>query len=65
MVRDLEQLVPDRRLRHDRLNEAGAVAHDEKMDLAAGTAIVQPSLQRDVLAFVRPDVFDVDVHRHL
>ena len=40
----LEQLVADRGLRHHRLDEAGAVAEDQEMDLAARAAVVQPPL---------------------
>src|SRR5262249_60688552 len=55
-------LVADGGLRHDRLDEAGAVAHDQEVDLAARAAVVEPALERDLLAFVRADVFDIDVH---
>ena len=62
MVGGLEQLLADRGLRHHRLDEAGAVADDQEMDLAARSAVVQPPLDGDLFAFVLADVFDVDVH---
>ena len=62
VVGQLEQIVANRRPGHDRLNEAGAVAQDQEMDLAARSAIVQPPLDGDLFAFVPADVFDVDVH---
>ncbi len=61
VIGGLEQLLADRRLRHHRLDEAGAVADGEEMDLAARAAVVQPPLDGDLLAFVLADVFDVDV----
>src|SRR5215468_7987306 len=62
----LEELVADCRLRHHALNEPGAVAENQEVDLAARAAIVQPSLDGDLFALVLPDVFYVDVsHRSI
>ena len=57
-----ERFVAHRRLRHDALDEAGAVAHGEEVDLAARAAVVQPAAERHRLSGVAGDVFDVDVH---
>src|SRR5262249_19691958 len=66
VVGRLEQLVADRRLRHDGLDEARAVAQDQEMDLAARAAVVEPPLDGDLFALVPPDVFYVDVsHRSI
>ena len=62
MIGGLEHLVADRGLRHHRLDEAGAVAERQEVDLAARPAVVQPALDGDFLALVLADVFDVDVH---
>src|SRR4249920_3718354 len=62
MVGRLERVLADRGLGHDRLDEPGAVAEDQEMDLAARTAVMQPPLDRDLLADVRADVFDIHVH---
>ena len=64
MVGGLEQLLADRGLRHHRLNEAAAVAHDQEMDLAARSTIVQPALDGDFLAFVLADLIDVCLLSH-
>src|SRR5207245_6713480 len=57
MIGRLEQLVADRRLRHHALNEPGAVAENQEMDLAARAAVVKPPLDGDLFALVLPDVF--------
>ena len=57
-----ERLVADGRLRHDRLDEAGAVADDQEVDLAARPAVVQPAVDGDLLAFVLGDVCDIGAH---
>jgi hypothetical protein len=59
-----EHLVAEA-LRHHRLDEAGAVADDQEMNLPARTARVQPPFEGDLFAFVLADVFDVDVHSHV
>ena len=46
MVGLFELLVADRRFRHDGLDESGAVAHRQEMNLSARTAVVQPSADR-------------------
>ena len=61
----LEFVVADGGLRHDGLNEAGAVAHGKKMDLSARAPVVQPAAKRDRLAFVFRDILDVDNHSKL
>src|SRR5207244_7296761 len=54
------------RLGHHRLDEAGAVADDEEMDLSARAAIVEPALERHLFTFVLADVLYVDVsHRSI
>ena len=58
----LEEVLADRGLRHHGLNEAGAVAHGDEVDLAARSAVVEPPLDGDLFAFVLSDVFDVDMH---
>ena len=58
----LEHLLADRRLRHHRLDEPGAVAQRQEMDLAARAAVVQPALDGDRLALVLGDVLDVSSH---
>ena len=55
----LEHLLADRLLRHHALDEAGAVAQLQEVDLPARAAVVQPAAQRDGLPFVLRDVFDV------
>ena len=55
-----EGLLADGCFRHDALDEAGAVAQGQEVNLSARAAIVQPALQRDRLAGVAGDVFDVD-----
>ena len=62
VVGGLEHLLADGRLGHHRLNEAAAIAQDQEMDFSARTAVVQPSVNGDFLAFVRADVLDVGVH---
>src|SRR4051812_47854804 len=62
MIGGLEGVLADRGFGHDGLNEAGTVADRQEVDLAAGTAIVQPAFDGDFLAGVLPDVFDVNVH---
>jgi hypothetical protein len=32
------------------------------VNLSAGSAVVQPALDRDLFTLVLPDVFDIDVH---
>ena len=63
VVGPLELLVADRSLGNHRLDEAGAVAQDEEVDLAARTAIVQPPLDGDLFAGMAADIFDVNVHK--
>ena len=46
---------------HDDLQETGAVAQHEEVDLAARTPVVQPALDGDGLADVLADLVDVDV----
>ena len=62
MVRGLEHLVANGGFRHDRLDEAGPVADDQEMNLAARSAVVQPSLDDDFFALVAADIFYIDVH---
>src|SRR5262249_16918578 len=65
-IRAREQLVADRSLRHHALNEPGAVAQDQKVNLAARPAVVQPSLDGDLFAFVAADILYIDVsHRSI
>ena len=45
----LERLLADGRLRHHRLDEAAAVAHLEEVNLPARAAVVQPSVDGDLL----------------
>ena len=59
-----EQLLADVGLRHHDLDEAGPVANDEEMDLAARAAVVQPAPEGDVLAVELGDVLDVGNGRH-
>jgi hypothetical protein len=63
VVRGLEQIVADGRLRHHRLDESRAVADRQEMDLAARAPVVQPPFDGDLRALMPADVFDVDVHR--
>src|SRR5260370_336896 len=49
VVGRLEQLLADRRLRHDALDEAGTVAENEEMDFSARAAVVQPPFDGDLL----------------
>ena len=51
------------RLGHHGLDEAGSVAHDEEMNLAARAAVVQPALNRHALADVAGDRGDGHTHR--
>ena len=64
VIGGFEQLVACGGLRHHRLDEAGAVADDQKMNFPARSPVVEPAFERDFLAFVLPDVLDVDV-RHI
>ena len=58
----LERRFVDVLLAHHDLEEAGAVADDEEVDLAARSAVVQPALDGDGLADVLADLVDVCVH---
>ena len=49
----------DRGFHHDALDEPGPVTDLQEVDLAARTAVGQPSLERDALPGVGRDVFDV------
>src|SRR5262245_5862877 len=62
MIRLLERLFTDRLLRHDALDEAGAVAYREEVYLPARSAIVQPASERDCLTVVLRDVLNVRSH---
>ncbi len=62
MVGAAEGFLADGGLRHDALDEPGAVAQRQEMNLAARPAVVQPAAERDGFAGVRGNVFDVDVH---
>src|SRR5918995_7154638 len=53
MIRRLEHVISDGRLRHDGLDDAGAVSNLQEVNLAARAAVVQPAVDRDLLAFVR------------
>ena len=57
-----EDLGADRGLRHHRLDEAGAVADGQEVQLPARPPVVQPALERDGLADVPGDVLDVGRH---
>ena len=48
----------------DALDDPGAVAELQEMELAAGPLPVQPASQHDLFALVRGDVPDVDVGLH-
>src|SRR5262245_20809960 len=63
MVGCLEMLLADGSLRHNGLDKARPVAKRQEVDLSARAPVVQPALDRDLFAFVLPDVFDVDMHR--
>src|SRR5438093_643006 len=66
VIRGLEQIVAHGGLRHHALNEARAVAQDQKMDLAARSAVVQPPFDGDVFTLVLADILYVDVsHRSI
>ena len=58
----LELLVADGSLRHDGLDESGAVAHRQKMDLSARAAIVQPPADGDRFALAAGNLIDVGNH---
>ena len=62
MIGLLEFLVADRGLRDDGLDESGAVAHRQKVDLPARAAVVEPSADRDRLALALRDLVDVSNH---
>src|SRR5262249_4715464 len=57
-----ERLLADGSLRHHGLDEPGAGAEDQEMNLAARAAVVKPSIDRDALAFVPGDILDVRTH---
>ena len=57
----LEGLLADVVLAHHDLDEAGAVAHHQEVDLAARPAVVQPAREGDVLANVGADLRDGNV----
>ena len=61
MIGGLERLLGDVVLAHDDLQESRAVADDQKMDLAARPAVVQPAFDGDGLADVLADLVDVNV----
>jgi hypothetical protein len=56
MIGTRERLIADRGFRHHRLDEARAVADDEEVDLSTGAAVVQPTVDRDLLPFMPGDV---------
>src|SRR5262245_61082771 len=62
MIGLCERLVTEGLLRHDALDDPGAVPHGQEMDLSARTPVVEPTPQGDGLAFVSGDVFDVQGH---
>ena len=64
MVGGLEDLLAYRCLRHHGLDETAAVSEDQEMDLAARAPVVEPPFDGDVLAFVRADVFNVNVSHY-
>src|SRR6266851_9002434 len=59
MVRLSERLRPNVGGRRDTLANTGTVADEQKMHLAAGTAVVEPTLKGDFLADVTAQVFDI------
>ena len=66
MIRLPERVFSYGLLRHDALDEPGAVTQREEVDLAARAAVVQPSFDGDLFAFVLADVFYIDVsHRSI
>ena len=62
MIGAAERFLAHGGLGHDALDEPGAVAQREEMNLAARPAVVQPAAEGDGFAGVRGNVFDVDVH---
>ena len=60
----MEGRLVDFAFEDDALNEAGAVAHLEKVQFALGAPVVQPALERDLFSCVSGDVGDVDVLSH-
>ena len=59
-----EEVLADVGLRHHDLDEAGAVADLQEVDLAARAAVVQPAPEGDVLAVELGDVLNVGNGRH-
>ncbi len=62
MIGAAERFLAHGGLGHHALDEPGAVAQREEMNLAARPAVVQPAAEGDGFAGVRGNVFDVDVH---
>src|SRR4030095_6847341 len=62
VVRLAERLFANGLLRHDALDESASVPYGQEVDLSTRTAVVQPSAQRDGLAFVFRDVIDARNH---
>ena len=54
-----ENLRRDRILDDDSLDVAGSIAHDQKLNLAAGSLVVHPTLQRHLSSDMFADVFYV------
>ena len=64
MIRGGERLGSEVIEGGDALADAGAVAQLEKMNLAAGTPVVEPSRERDLFAGVFRKLFDKDAFGH-
>src|SRR4029450_4263189 len=60
MIGERELLLGDVLLEHHALQRAGAIAHEQKVQLAARALVVQPALERHRLRFMLADVLDVD-----
>ena len=65
MVRGRERLGAEVVNGRDALADAGAVAHLQEVNLAAGTPVVEPSGERDFGAGVFREVFDKDAFGHV
>ena len=63
VIRSLKHLVTHGRLGHHRLDEAGAVADSQKVDLPTRSAVSEPTAQCDFLTFMVGDLVDVGGHR--
>jgi hypothetical protein len=60
VIGEREMLLRHVLLEHHALQDAGAIAHQQKVQLAARALVVEPALERDGLTLVSPDVLDVD-----